>query len=76
MLSNFMPLGPADPTQVGGYKLYARLGSGGMANVYLSFMNSSSRNPIAVKVVKQAPAEHGIKDAMPRDVQGVILDKL
>jgi serine/threonine protein kinase len=77
MLSNFMPLGPADPTQVGGYKLYARLGSGGMANVYLSFMNSSSRNPIAVKVVKQELADDPefrrrfrLEVTMARRVQG------
>jgi hypothetical protein len=35
MIERFAPLGATDPQQVAGYVLHARLGSGGMANVYL-----------------------------------------
>jgi len=48
-----------------------------MANVYLSFMNSGSRNPIAVKVVKRELADDPefrrrfrLEVAMARRVQG------
>ena len=57
MTGKFMPISPTDPRQVGGYDLYARLGSGGMANVYLSYMPSTSRSPIAIKVVRQELAD-------------------
>jgi peptide/nickel transport system substrate-binding protein len=43
------PLRPEDPRQVGRYRLEARLGSGGMGQVFLGF--SPSGRPMAVKVV-------------------------
>lgn len=48
----FAALQPDDPAQVGRYPLRARLGSGGMGRVYLSFTPGGL--PLAVKVV--APA--------------------
>ncbi|WP_062207037.1 serine/threonine-protein kinase [Streptomyces sp. NBRC 109706] len=74
--SQFTPLGPADPRQVAGYRLVARLGSGGMGSVYLSF--TPGGQPVAVKVVRgefaEDPAfrrrfEHEVRAA--REVQGV-----
>ena len=50
MLARFQPLGPGDPVEIAGYLLRARLGSGGMGTVYLSF--SRGGRPIAIKAVK------------------------
>jgi eukaryotic-like serine/threonine-protein kinase len=50
MLSRFKPLGPDDPSEIAGYPLRARLGSGGMGTVYLSF--SRGGRPVAIKAVK------------------------
>jgi hypothetical protein len=55
MADRFPPLRPEDPRQVASYVLRARLGSGGMGNVYLSF--SPGGYPLAIKVVKQAFAD-------------------
>ncbi|TNM32744.1 serine/threonine-protein kinase [Streptomyces sedi] len=74
--SQFSPLGPSDPRQVAGYRLVARLGSGGMGSVYLSF--TPGGQPVAVKVVRGEFAddqafrrrfEHEVRAA--RRVQGV-----
>lgn len=46
----FDPLRDRDPVQAGGYRLRARLGSGGMGEVFLSFDRSGL--PIAVKVLR------------------------
>ena len=43
------PLAADDPHQVGGYRLHARLGSGGMGQVYLGF--SPAGRAVAVKVI-------------------------
>ena len=43
------PLAPDDPREVGGYRLRARLGSGGMGRVYLGY--SPSGRAVAVKVI-------------------------
>ncbi|GAA1905157.1 hypothetical protein GCM10009716_13870 [Streptomyces sodiiphilus] len=51
----YSPLGPADPREVAGYELRARLGSGGMGSVYLSYTRGGQ--PIAVKVVRAEFAE-------------------
>lgn len=50
MSGRFLTLDASDPQQVGGYVLHARLGTGGMANVYLSYRHSG--NPVAIKVLK------------------------
>lgn len=46
----FDPLRERDPVQVGGYRLRARLGSGGMGEVFLSFDRAG--RPVAVKVLR------------------------
>ncbi|MCX4746786.1 serine/threonine protein kinase [Kitasatospora sp. NBC_01287] len=51
----FQPLHPDDPTEVAGYKLYARLGAGGMGRVYLSY--TPGGRPVALKVVRAEFAE-------------------
>jgi serine/threonine protein kinase len=43
-------LGPADPREVGGYRLRALLGEGGMGRVYLSY--TPGGRPVAIKVVR------------------------
>jgi outer membrane protein assembly factor BamB len=43
------PLAAGDPRNVGGYRLQARLGAGGMGRVFLGF--SAAGRPVAVKVV-------------------------
>ncbi|MEY9860527.1 serine/threonine protein kinase [Catenulispora sp. GAS73] len=42
-------LEPADPPEIGRYRLYARLGAGGMGRVYLSTLPGG--RPVALKVV-------------------------
>ncbi|MBS2963427.1 serine/threonine protein kinase [Actinocrinis puniceicyclus] len=44
-----------DPVQVGGYRLRARLGAGGMGEVFLSF--GASGQPVAVKVLRREFAD-------------------
>ncbi|GGY38237.1 MULTISPECIES: serine/threonine protein kinase [Streptomyces] len=46
----FQPLGPDDPAVVGGYRLTALLGAGGMGKVYLSY--TPGGRPIALKVIR------------------------
>ncbi|WP_369183161.1 protein kinase [Streptomyces sp. Y1] len=53
----FQPLLPDDPREVGGYRLYARLGAGGMGRVYLSY--TPGGRPVALKVVRPEFAEDG-----------------
>ena len=55
MADRFPPLRPEDPRHVATYALRARLGSGGMGNVYLAF--SPGGYPLAIKVVKRAFAD-------------------
>jgi hypothetical protein len=50
-----MPLDQSDPTEIAGYTLRARLGSGGMGSVYLSFTRGG--RPLAVKVVRREFAD-------------------
>ncbi|MGW2396822.1 serine/threonine-protein kinase [Kitasatospora sp. NPDC001664] len=47
----FRPLEPGDPSEVGGYRLAARLGAGGMGRVYLGY--TPGGRPVAVKVVRR-----------------------
>ncbi|MER7769370.1 protein kinase [Kitasatospora sp. NPDC096140] len=53
----FQPLLPDDPKEVGGYRLFARLGAGGMGRVYLSY--TPGGRPVALKVVRPEFAEDG-----------------
>ncbi|MFD5468800.1 protein kinase [Kitasatospora sp. NPDC127059] len=53
----FQPLLPEDPREVGGYRLFARLGAGGMGRVYLSY--TPGGRPVALKVVRPEFAEDG-----------------
>jgi serine/threonine protein kinase len=49
MVAFVEPLAADDPQQVGGFRLQARLGAGGMGRVYLGY--SPGGRPVAVKVV-------------------------
>ncbi|MEV6154359.1 serine/threonine-protein kinase [Nonomuraea sp. NPDC052129] len=49
------PLEASDPKKVGGYRLLARLGAGGMGRVYLG--RSKGGRPVAVKVIHPYLAE-------------------
>ncbi|MET8631133.1 serine/threonine-protein kinase, partial [Kitasatospora sp. NPDC004669] len=51
----FQPLTAGDPSEVGGYRLFARLGAGGMGRVYLSYTRGG--RPVALKVVRPELAE-------------------
>jgi Protein kinase domain/F5/8 type C domain len=44
------PLTSDDPVMIGGYRLQARLGAGGMGRVYLAF--TAAGRPVALKVVR------------------------
>ncbi|MEW2417057.1 serine/threonine-protein kinase [Streptomyces sp. NPDC046866] len=46
----FRPLGQDDPAAVGGYRLAAVLGAGGMGKVYLSY--TPGGRPVALKVIR------------------------
>ncbi|MFC9330692.1 serine/threonine-protein kinase [Kitasatospora sp. NPDC057015] len=51
----FQPLSADDPREVGGYRVFARLGVGGMGRVYLSY--TPGGRPVALKVVRPELAE-------------------
>ncbi|MCG7529261.1 serine/threonine protein kinase, partial [Streptomyces sp. OfavH-34-F] len=55
MTETFQPLQETDPAEVGGYRLAARLGAGGMGRVYLS--HTEGGRPVAVKVVRPELAD-------------------
>ncbi|MFI6158129.1 serine/threonine-protein kinase [Kitasatospora sp. NPDC051170] len=51
----FQALAAEDPREVGGHRLYARLGAGGMGRVYLAY--TPGGRPVALKVVRPELAE-------------------
>ncbi|MFE5587575.1 serine/threonine-protein kinase [Kitasatospora sp. NPDC056531] len=51
----FEALTPEDPREIGGYRLCARLGAGGMGRVYLAY--TPGGRPVALKVVRPELAE-------------------
>ncbi|MEU6971472.1 serine/threonine-protein kinase [Kitasatospora aureofaciens] len=53
--SAYEALSPEDPREVGGYRLRARLGAGGMGRVYLA--HTPGGRPVALKVVRPELAE-------------------
>lgn len=53
--SPFEALTPDDPRVIGGYRLCARLGAGGMGRVYLAY--TAGGRPVALKVVRPELAE-------------------
>ncbi|WP_330239059.1 serine/threonine-protein kinase [Streptomyces sp. NBC_00525] len=55
MTEIFQPLQETDPVVVGGYRLAARLGAGGMGRVYLS--HTEGGRPVAIKVVRPELAD-------------------
>jgi serine/threonine protein kinase len=55
MAARFLPLDQSDPVEIAGYALRARLGSGGMGNVYLSFTRGG--RPVALKVIRKEFAD-------------------
>ncbi|MEU5195836.1 protein kinase [Streptomyces scabiei] len=54
-VGQFSPLGGNDPKAVAGYRLAARLGSGGMGTVYLSY--TPGGHPIALKTIRPELSE-------------------
>src|ERR1700733_6957187 len=52
-----MPLQKGDPSRVGGYRLTARLGAGGMGVVYLGTAKDGSQ--VAVKMLRPELADDG-----------------
>jgi serine/threonine protein kinase len=51
----FQALSPDDPREVGGYRIRAKLGAGGMGRVYLAY--TPAGRPVALKVVRAELAE-------------------
>jgi Protein kinase domain len=61
------PLRDTDPAEVGGYRLIARLGAGGMGTVYLGTAGDGS--PVAVKVLRPELADdQEFRDRFGREV--------
>lgn len=55
MVARFLPLEPHDSREVAGYVLRARLGSGGMGDVFLSF--TPGGRAVAIKVMRKELAD-------------------
>ncbi|MEU2946973.1 serine/threonine-protein kinase [Nocardiopsis alba] len=62
------PLHPTDPPQVGRYRLTARLGSGGMGQVYLA--RTASGRKLVIKVVRpELASEDGFRTRFAREAE-------
>ncbi|GAA4520421.1 hypothetical protein GCM10023191_097360 [Actinoallomurus oryzae] len=62
------PLRPTDPRSVGDHQVIARLGEGGMGQVFLG--TSPGGRPVAIKVVRPAlAAEAGFRERFRREVE-------
>ena len=53
--SAFQTLSPEDPREIGGYRISARLGAGGMGHVYLA--HTPGGRPVALKVIRPELAQ-------------------
>ncbi|RSS57733.1 serine/threonine-protein kinase, partial [Streptomyces sp. WAC06614] len=66
-LPTALTLSPDDPDRIGGYRLHARLGSGGMGVVYLA--HTPGGRPIALKMVRpEFAADPAFRDRFAREV--------
>ncbi|RCV51234.1 phosphotransferase, partial [Marinitenerispora sediminis] len=62
------PLRPSDPPRIGGYRLSARLGSGGMGQLYLA--RTASGRQLVIKVVRPELAqESGFRARFAREAE-------
>ncbi|MCF3130359.1 serine/threonine-protein kinase [Streptomyces olivochromogenes] len=60
-------LDPTDPTDIGGYRLLARLGAGGMGQVFLS--RTPSGRPLALKTVRpELGVDPGFEERFAREI--------
>ncbi|MGW9072880.1 serine/threonine-protein kinase [Streptomyces yangpuensis] len=61
-------LRPGDPSEVGGYRLLARLGEGGMGEVFLA--RTASGRPLALKTVhRELSADAGFAERFDREIR-------
>ncbi|MFI6939182.1 bifunctional serine/threonine-protein kinase/ABC transporter substrate-binding protein [Streptomyces sp. NPDC050418] len=62
------PLKPGDPAEIGGHRLIARLGAGGMGVVYLA--RSAQGSPVALKVIRaEYAADPGFRARFRREAE-------
>ncbi|GAB3152924.1 serine/threonine-protein kinase [Micromonospora sonneratiae] len=64
----FTPMASDDPAEISGYQLRARLGAGGMGQVYLSF--TPGGRPVALKIIRQEYAnDRDFRERFAREVR-------
>jgi serine/threonine kinase PknH len=62
------PLSAGDPAEIGGYRLRARLGAGGMGRVYLA--STPGGRPVALKLVRSELGDDpGFRDRFRQEIQ-------